>query len=257
MSTNFIATALALLASVGMWAFFELGHALGRRHAEIGKGASTSGLVQGGVAALLGLLVSFSFSGAWGRFDAHRHLVVEEANAIDTAYLRLDLLSQAGQVRLRTLFRRYADARLERYKVGSDAVAVDDAQSRSHDLQMRIWSEAIAGLKEQNTAATTVLLPALNRMIDVATEQAAIYKSHPPWIIFAMLAAVAWATAGLAGEAMAHTQRSSRIQLLIYAAILGLVVFVVGELELPRTGLIRIEAFDQMLVDVRRSMGPD
>ena len=211
MSANSVAAALALLAAAGMWVSFECGRALGRRHVLGGKGAATSGLVQGGVAALLGLLVSFSFSGAWGRFDLHRHMVVEEANAIETAYLRLDLLSPADQGRIRTLFRQYADARLARYRAGSDAVRAGAAQSRSHDLQMKIWSEAIADLREQNTAATTAVLPALNTMIDIATEQAAMDNARPPWIIFAMLAAVAWATAGLAGEAMAHAPRTSRI----------------------------------------------
>ena len=59
------------------------------------EGAHTgTGPVEGAVFALFGLLVAFSFSGAAERFDVRRQLIVEEANAIGTAYLRIDLTPQ-------------------------------------------------------------------------------------------------------------------------------------------------------------------
>ena len=56
------------------------------------------GAVEG---AVFGLLIAFTFSGAGTRFDTRRQLVVEETNAIGTAYLRLDLLPAALQPSLR------------------------------------------------------------------------------------------------------------------------------------------------------------
>ncbi len=47
--------------------------------------------IEAAIFALFGLLLGFTFSGAMGRFDAHRQLVNQEVNAIGTAYLRLDL----------------------------------------------------------------------------------------------------------------------------------------------------------------------
>ena len=61
--------------------------------------------------ALLGLLLAFTFSGAADRFDHRRSLIVEESNAIATAYSRIDLLPQAAQPKLRAEFRRYVEAR--------------------------------------------------------------------------------------------------------------------------------------------------
>jgi hypothetical protein len=58
----------------------------------------------------MGLLIAFTFSGAASRFDTRRQLVVEEANAIGTAYLRLDLLPASAQSALRESFRRYLEA---------------------------------------------------------------------------------------------------------------------------------------------------
>ena len=56
-----------------------------------------SGVIEASIFALLGLLVAFTFSGAEARFDTRRQLIVEETNAIGTAYLRLDLLPADAQ----------------------------------------------------------------------------------------------------------------------------------------------------------------
>ena len=55
------------------------------------------GVIEGAVFALLGLLLAFTFSGAATRFEGRRHLIVEEANDIGTAYLRVDLLPADAQ----------------------------------------------------------------------------------------------------------------------------------------------------------------
>jgi hypothetical protein len=70
------------------------------------------GAIEGAILGLLGLVLAFTFSGAGTRFDARRQLIVEETNAIGTAYLRLDMLLNAAQRALRENFRRYVDARL-------------------------------------------------------------------------------------------------------------------------------------------------
>ena len=109
--TSFLlAISLALFA--GMLLCLDLGRRFGiHRMAQDPEGAhSGTGAVDGAVFALLGLLIAFTFSGAAGRFDERRSLIVEETNDIGTAYLRLDLLPAGAQPALRDLFRRYLDA---------------------------------------------------------------------------------------------------------------------------------------------------
>lgn len=102
---------LALLSAVGLLVgiilLLELGRKLGRRRrGQDGEGAGAGlGVVEGAVFTLMGLLVAFTFSGAASRFDLRRQLIVEEANAIGTAWLRLDLLPAEAQPGLRELFR--------------------------------------------------------------------------------------------------------------------------------------------------------
>jgi hypothetical protein len=100
---------------IGMLVFTEAGRRLGLRRLARGSEAAPAGfgVVEGAIFALMGLLIAFTFSGAASRFDTRRHLVVEEANAIGTAYLRLDLLPASTQTALRESFRQYVEARLE------------------------------------------------------------------------------------------------------------------------------------------------
>src|SRR3954451_15652480 len=89
---------------VGMAACLEGGYRLGRRRISAERYRNL-GTVENAIFALLGLLLGFAFAGATTRFEARRNQIVTEANAISTAYLRLDLVSPSDQPELRRLFR--------------------------------------------------------------------------------------------------------------------------------------------------------
>src|SRR5271168_2075126 len=86
--------------------FFETGRLL-RKH----RATEENGAVESAVLALFGLLLAFTFSGAVSRYDAHRQLLIQETNAISTAYDRIDLVAPAEQPKLRQLFRDYTASR--------------------------------------------------------------------------------------------------------------------------------------------------
>jgi hypothetical protein len=103
---------------VGMLICLEVGRRLGIRSLAKDPQGAMSGLgaMQGSVFSLYGLPIAFTFSGAPARFDARRHLVIEEADAIGTAYLRLDLLPDEAQPGMRELFPKYVDSRLATFR---------------------------------------------------------------------------------------------------------------------------------------------
>jgi hypothetical protein len=162
----------AVLLGVGMVALVEVGRQLGLRRIRRTPAGQQSGVgaVEGAVFALFGLLIAFTFSGAGSRFDARRALVTEEANAIGTAWLRLELLPPSAQPDLRALFRNYLDSRLETYRLLPDVAAARQELTRSVELQGQIWKQAVAAVRESSTTmAGMLLLPALNQMIDITT----------------------------------------------------------------------------------------
>jgi hypothetical protein len=241
-----------------MLLLLDIGRRVGvRRLASDPEGARTgTGTVDGAVFALLGLLIAFTFSGAASRFDARRALIVEEANNIGTAYLRLDLLPASAQPALRDSFRRYVESRLEVYRKLPDLEAVKVELARSTQLQGDIWSQAVAAgrLEGAPPAATILLLPALNQMIDITTTRTMATQMHPPVVIFVLLFGLALASALLAGYGMAGGKSRNWIHMLGFAAVMAVATNVTLDIEYPRLGLIRVDAFDQVLVDVRDSM---
>jgi hypothetical protein len=229
------------------------GRRIGARHAPAeGEGGATGiGAIEGSLFALLGLLLAFTYSGALSRFDIRRQLDVEEANDIGTAYLRLDLLPAETQPSLRRLFRQYVEVRLEVYRKLPDVEAANRELARLTKLQGEIWSQATAASQQSGTtAAAMLLLPALNAMIDITTTQAMAAKIHPPAIVFAMLYVLALISSLLAGYDMASSRERHWIHVLCFVGALAIAFFVVLDLEYPRLGLIRIEAFHQPLVDL-------
>lgn len=242
---------------LGMLLFLEAGRRIRFRMMErdTEKAGAGLGTVDGALFALMGLIIAFTFSGAASRFDARRSLIVEEANDIGTAYLRLDLLAEAVQPQLREIFRQYVDTRLETYRVLPDLDAAMAQIAKGNELQRKIWEKSVAAAKEApSPQATMVLLPALNAMFDIANTRYWTTQIHPPVVIFALLVALAFICSLLAGFGMAGGKARSWIHIAAFAAILTLTVYVIIDMEYPRMGFIRVDAFDQALVEVRASM---
>ena len=245
---------------LGMLLFLEIGRriAIRRMKEDTGNAGEGVGAVDGAVFALLGLLLAFTFSGASSRFDTRRQLIVEETNDIGTAYLRLDLLPVPMQPPLRESFRRYLDARIDVYRKLPDIAAAKESLAKANDLQGQIWRQAVAASRAEGApaAAPILLLPALNAMIDITTTRTMATQMHPPAVVFVMLFGLALAASLLAGYGMTGSKVRSWFHMLGFALVMATAVYVILDIEYPRLGLIRVDAFDQALVDLRASMNP-
>jgi hypothetical protein len=241
-----------------MLVLMEIGRRVGMRRKKLDATGANAGLstIDGAVFGLMGLLVAFTFSGAAGRFDTRRQLIGQEANDIGTAYLRIDLLPVPEQAILRDDFRNYVDARLAYFKnLPSDGMAAKAALDQSIALQGKIWFESVAACDKANSSATTVLLlSSLNEMIDIATTRAVALEMHPPIVVFWGLGVLVLASSLLAGYGMAEAKTRGVLHMLVYSAILAIAVYVILDMEYPRVGLIRIDAADHVLMDLRSSM---
>jgi hypothetical protein len=240
-----------------MLLLLEVGRRLAIRNRVKGPERELAGVtaLESAVFALFGLLLAFTFSGSIERFDKHRRLIAEEANSIGTAYLRLDLLPNSVQPALRDSFGKYLDARLDVYRKLPDIEASKEALARSRQLQGEIWTHAVTASRsaESHPDAGKLLLPALNIMIDITTTREMAANLHPPTIIFELLFALGLACSLLAGYGMAAGRRSW-LHIFGFTAITVITVFVILDIEYPRGGLIRADAYDQVLIDLRESI---
>jgi hypothetical protein len=257
MTVPFAPTVFALCLLSGMLLVLELGRRMGiKRLASDPEGAMSGlGVIDAAVFGLFGLLVALTFSGAASRFDARRHLIVDETNSVGTAWLRLDLLPAGEQSDLRELFRRYVDSRLSTYRKLPDVPAAEAEIAESTRIQVQIWDKAVAAceMKREN-ATTTLVLGSLNSMIDIVTTRTAATRLHPPLVIFELLFVLGLCCALLAGFGMAGSKRRSWVHTIAFGAVIACSIYVIVELEYPRLGMIRVDDADRVLVELRESM---
>jgi hypothetical protein len=257
MDRSLLASAFALGLFLGVLVLLEVGRRYGRRRLakEAEGGRAGLGVVDGAVFSLLGLLLAFSFSGAATRFEGRRSLILAEANAVGTAWMRIGLLSPESQPRLRELFRRYLDMRLSAYQSMDDLQEAAKRLENAVAVQGEIWAELLLAVQtDQGQRALVPLVVALNDMFDMATTRTVAAQEHPPMIIFCMIGVLSFVSALLAGYGMAGSKERSWLHVLGFSLVLSLTVYVILDLEYPRIGLIRIDAADQIIRDVRKSM---
>ena len=249
---------LAFVVFFGILGFLAIGRRIGQRTIarEGVVGLTSAGSLETAVFAILGLLIAFAFAGALSRFDLRRSQIVDEANAIGTAYLRIDLLPSSAQAPLRETFRNYVDARIATYKKLPDLKAARSELARSQQLQADIWTQAVAAtrLPESRPGAEVLMMPALNQMFDITTVRLMAAQMHPPNIIFYMLVGLALASALLAGYQSAGGKAYDWVHQIGFAGIVAFTVFVILDIEFPRLGFVRLDATDQLLVTVREGM---
>jgi hypothetical protein len=257
---NFMITAVpfAIALFLGMLTCLEIGRRVGiRRLAADPEGAMSGlGVVEAAVFTV-GLLLAFTFSGAPARLDTRKQLIADEANAIGTAYLRLDLLPAESQPALRELFRKYLDSRLEIYRNLGDLEAMTMDVAKCSKLQRDIWAHAVAAsrLPGSHDDAAKLLVPALNSMIDITTTRTMAARIHPPPVVYALMLLLALVCSLLAGYSMARGKRRSWLHITAFTMVTVISVYAFLEIEYPRLGLIRLlGASDQVLVDLRKSL---
>lgn len=254
MTTALSALALSFGVFAGISVCLEAGYRLARRKQD-DRAHEGTGAIEAAVFGLLGLLLAFSFAGGTSRLDTRRELIVSEANAIGTAYLRLDLLEQPAKAEIRELVRQYAGQRIQAYQMLPDLRGAERAIEQTGALQERIWVQAVAASQRAASPSTAMLvLPAINEMFDIATSRTVALHTQLPSLILGLLIAVTLLSALLAGYSMAKRGRRTTFHSLIYAIAITATIYAVADLDNPRSGLIRLDEADDALVRLRDSM---
>jgi len=105
------ALAFVFLLSVAIEAGYRLG--LRQRRASGSAEKATRGDVTlSAMLALLGLMLAFTYAFTLSRADARKDAIVEEANAIGTAFLKADFLTEPGRRALQEGLLDYARTRI-------------------------------------------------------------------------------------------------------------------------------------------------
>lgn len=232
----------------------EVGFLLGRRGARTsGAKKEHLGAVQAAAAALLGLLLAFSVSMAVSRFETRKVAVVDEANAVGTAYLRASLLPQPQRGRAERLFERYVAVRLQLARPDWYLSGAHGLREEEQALQNQLWSLGVQVAEQDRRAVTTGLyVDALNRMIDSAASRDAGLRNHVPESLVLLIAAVAVLTLGIMGYTSGLAGARSLPAVVILSLMIAAVVFVILDFDRPYRGIVTVS--QQSMVEVQQTI---
>jgi hypothetical protein len=236
------------VVAIGLAALFVLSLAIGSRLYPLLRGdlpdngrATGAGYILAASLGLLSLLISFTLAMSLDRYEIRRRLVVDEASAISTTWLRDQLLGQPFRGRLDSLLRDYVKERRELASVRVSPAAQANADERTRGLQQRIWQETVAGLGMPGASVlTTAVLQATNGMFDLPDAQrAALDAEVPPPVLWTLLT-VAVLAALLTGYGLAAGGHRHRVASAGYFMAVALAMTLIFELDQPSSGLIQV-----------------
>lgn len=221
----------ALAASeIGYW----LGWLTGKRDDVFDR---QLGIVRGATFAVVAFLIGFAFSGAASRYVDRLDIIVKEANAIGTAWLRADTLAEPARGRLKAALRDYTADRVALLQE-DDMSAILARIAKAGSFHDRLWKAGLEGT-QGNPSLALLVLPSLNDVIDLHTTHLSAARRHLPTAIFVALLVTAGLSLGLA--AFGHGQVGRRFTMLdgMYGAVLAAALWMTIDLDYPRYGFIR------------------
>jgi hypothetical protein len=196
------------------------------------------GVVLMGALTIYAVIIGFSFNMASVRYDQRKNYEEQEANAIGTEYLRVGLLPPTEVAHTRNLLQEYLEERILFYQTrdGPDLRAVDSATAR---LQSALWSAVEPHGAMQPTPVTAAILTGMNDVLNTQGYTQSAWSNRIPFAAWGPIIALSLCCSVLFGFYATH--KSGRLLFLSLPVILAITFFLLGDLDNPRAGVIRVE----------------
>jgi hypothetical protein len=234
--TLFIVAVAAFLTAI------EVAFRLGRRctSKDDALAAHVSNL-QNALLGLLALLLGFTFAMSISRFDTRKALVMEEANAIGTTYLRAQFLPSPQDHHVSKLLKDYVDARIDYYQVGISPEQLRDRNVRAYNIESKLWEHAISASKSGiNPIPIGQFVTSLNNMIDINEKRQVALENHVPTPVVLLLFIVATTSMGFIGYEYGLKGKRRHISTAIFALLIAVVLTFIMDIDRPRRGFVQI-----------------
>lgn len=237
----FAAMAIAAFAGLAFRRWIE------RRRDE--RNETNEGYVVAGMLTLVGLLIGFTFSMAIDRYEARRMLVIDDANAIETLYLRAQLLDEPHRSRFSNLLVRYTDNHLRLAQVqGDEAQRLLGENDR---LLADLWTATVPAFDTiRGIDFSSSFVDSVNQVIQVDAARRAARYAQIPAPVFGVMFLYAIATAFVLGGILTGPHGLTATILLVALFTLAFVLLV--DINKPVTGAIRES--QQPMEELRETM---
>ena len=194
--------------------------------------------IRDGLFVLVSLLLGFTLTLAVPRFNERRTLVIEEADAIHTSYLRAATLPQPYRLRAQQWLRQYTDARISLDAAGLDVDGLAQASRQAKEIQEELWGDVTEMTKTDRSAVMASYMSSLNEVIELDSKRLAAFENRIPITIWLMIVSVALIAVFARGLTLG---RRFWLTLALAPVTIALVVALIADLDTPSAGLIRLD----------------
>jgi hypothetical protein len=203
--------------------------------------------------ALLGLMLAFTYAFSLSRADLRKQAIVNEANALETAFIRADLVAEPGRSELRRQLLEYARTRVLIADQVDNLEHLHQLIERSLEAQRKLWPATKLALEGDTPVPMEVLLvQAINAVMDAHETRFAVGFDHlPPLVLFALILIAALSLAA-AGHNAGLRGQIIRWRMNAFALILVMLIVIIVDFDQSMRGFIHVS--NQSLISVVQSM---
>jgi hypothetical protein len=226
--------ALLLLAT-------EIGFRVGmrmKRRDSAAAGQPITSTVVGGMLALLAFLIAFAIGIVIEQHNARKAMVVTEANAVGTAYLRAGFLAEPDLTTSRDLLQEYVEIRLA---AAANAAQLEFVQMRSEEIHGELWAIVEENVRQGNDSDIMGLfIESINDVIDVHALRLTAVNLRLPRLLGIMVYAAMLLSFLLVGVANSADGKRDFTALLLFTLAFVAVFMIIVDLDRPQQGLINV-----------------
>ncbi len=224
----------------------EVGFRLGMRHKTISDfdDEVRSDVTLTSMLALLGLMLAFTYSFSLGRADLRKVAIINEVNAIGTAFLRADLLPEPGRTEVRERLFDYAKSQYLKPGTFLTLEQLQKVVDRSLQIQSKIWPAVKSALRQKGDMTDpekAVLVSAVNDVLDSHTRRMAVFFDRLPTAVLALLIFIAAASLYIAAYNLGLRGRFSRWRMIAFAFFLAFLMYIILDYDMMLRGLIQVD----------------
>jgi hypothetical protein len=234
----------------------EAGFRIGLRHRpvreEIDK-ALRGDVALSSMLALLGLMLAFTYAFSLSRADLRKQAIVNEANAIGTAFVRADLVAEPGRTELRQRLLEYARTRVLTAESVEDLQRLHQLIERSQEAQGKLWPATKLALQgDVSTPMEALLVQAINAVMDAHTTRFAVGFDHLPALVLFGLVLIAALSLAAAAHNAGQRGRMIRWRMISFAVIMVTLIVIIVDFDQAYRGFIQVS--NQSLVTLVQDM---
>jgi hypothetical protein len=187
---------------------------------------------------LMAFLLAFSLGIVIGQHNGRKAMVVTEANALGTAYLRSGFLGEPDRASSRDLLREYVEVRLA---AAADLTLFDSALTRSEEIHGELWSIVEDNVSRgQESAIMALFVDSINEVIDVHSLRLAAVDLRLPRLFGVVLYAAMVLSFILVGVSQAADGKRDPVAMLLFALAFIAVFIIIVDLDRPQQGLLTV-----------------